>query len=85
MRSLMFQSKLLMSFWGDSVQCAAFLINKIPMTIIQDKSPYEVLFGKPLKYDLLKPFGCLFYASTLKRERMKLDPKANPCILIGYA
>lgn len=85
MRALMYESKLPLSFWGDVVQCAAFLINKMHISILLNMSLYEILFDKPPKYDMLKPFGCLYYASTLKRERMKLDPKANPCIFIGYA
>ena len=47
----------------------------MPLSILHDKSPYEILFGKPPKYDILQPFGCLCYASNLNRERMKLDLK----------
>lgn len=34
---------------------------------------------------MLKPFGCLWFASTLKSDRTKLDPKADPFVFIGYA
>lgn len=57
----------------------------MPLTILKEKSPYEILFGKPPQYDMLKPFGCLCFASNLKKERIKFDPRANPCIFLGYA
>lgn len=32
----------------------------------------------------LKPFGCLCYTTILKCNRDKLDPRAVPCVFIGY-
>ena len=73
------------SFSGYSVQCAAFLIKKMLLSTLQNKIPYEILHGKPPKYEMLKPFGCLCYASNLRKDRRKLDPKATPYVFIGYA
>ena len=81
-RTLFFQSKVPMSFWGDVVQCAAHLINKRPLTVLNKRTPFEILYSNAPSYDMLKSFGCLAYALTLKRDRSKLDPRAHPCVFL---
>ncbi|GKV29783.1 hypothetical protein SLEP1_g38682 [Rubroshorea leprosula] len=41
-------------FWGEAALTTVYLINRIPSSIINNKSPYECLRGILLAYDLLK-------------------------------
>lgn len=82
-RALQFQSKLPTHFWTDSIQHVAHLINRMPLKILNNKTPFEVLYKKSPCYDMLKCFSCLCYASTTKRDRSKLDSRAEPCVYIG--
>ena len=83
-RALNFQSNLPISFWGDAVQCATYLINRMPLASLNNISPYEKLYGRKPDNTHLKAYGCLCFISTLKHGRKKFDAKANPCIFIGY-
>ena len=47
-RALYFQSKVPISLWGECVVIATFLLNQVPSLLLKFKTPYEMLFGKPL-------------------------------------
>ena len=64
---------------------AAHTINKMPLIPLNNMTPHEKLYGVKPSHDMLKVFGCLCFVSTLKRDRTKLDERADPCAFIGYS
>lgn len=75
-RAILFQSHLPNIFWSYTVLHAIFLINRIPMPLLQNVSPFELLYKKAPNYNILKPFGCLCCLSTLLSDRHKFDSHA---------
>ena len=67
----MLQSKLPIKYWGEALFIATYLINRILTAVLDNLSPFEVLYKEKPHYEHLKAFGCLYYASTLKRHRDK--------------
>lgn len=83
-RALRFQSGVPLKFWGHCIVHAVYLINMLPSKVINGKTLYEMLFQKIHEYNHLRVFGCLCFASTLKRARHKMDARGKKCIFIGY-
>ena len=44
----------------------------------------KVWTGKDVSYRHLRVFGCLAYVHVAKDQRLKLDSKGRPCIILGY-
>lgn len=82
-RELMFQGNLPVSFWGECVLGAVHLINRTPSRLLQNKTPYEILFGSVPNYDELKVFGSLCFAHNQKSKGDKFSPRSRKCVFVG--
>ena len=54
----------------------------MPSRVIDNKSPYEILYNKPPSLDHLRVIGCKANAYNLTTD--KFAPKSTPTVLIGY-
>lgn len=56
----------------------------MPAPLLNNISPYEKLYARPIDYSDLKVFGCFAYVSTLERDRSKFDDRSKKGIFLGY-
>lgn len=82
--ALQFQANLPLSFWGECILTNAYLINQMPLSILQNRTPHEVLLGRLPTYDHLWTFECLCYEHVHSKPRDKFASHAKPRVFIGY-
>ncbi|GJU37393.1 putative RNA-directed DNA polymerase [Tanacetum coccineum] len=83
-RSLLFQSGIPLNMWTECVLTAAYLINRLPSSVLNGKSPFELVYGFKLKLSHLRSFGCLCFSSVLNNSD-KFSSKSEKCVLIGFS
>ena len=55
-RSMMVQANLPISFWGDALLIAAYILNRVPSQSVSS-TPYEPWHGKKAKFGAFVPMG----------------------------
>ena len=82
-RLMMAQAKLPISFWGDTLMNATYILNRVPSKSILS-TPYELWKGVTPYLNIMHPWGCAAYVHNVSHEYGKLGPKGKKCILIRY-
>lgn len=83
-RSLFFRSSIPQKYWSESILCATYLINRLPLQSLDNVTPFFKLTGTHPSLDHLKVFGSLCSASTIADARSKFDQRSVACAFLGY-
>ena len=85
MQTLLADSGLSSTFWGDAVLTVQYLRNRLPTsTLPADTTPFEVLYGKKPSASNLRVWGCQCFATIPPELRTKGGPRRVECIFVGY-
>nr|GEZ81510.1 hypothetical protein [Tanacetum cinerariifolium] len=57
-RTKLVDYKLSTTFWAKAVNTACYVLNRALVTKPHNKTPYELIRGRPPLIDFIKPFGC---------------------------
>ncbi|KAM1149971.1 hypothetical protein ACFX2B_030197 [Malus domestica] len=81
--------RLLLSYWGETLISAAYLINRVPSRSVDFQTPLQALSSHvdaPAVPNLPPHvFGCVAFVHLHKQYRSKLEPRALRCVFVGYA
>jgi hypothetical protein len=56
--ALLAHAHIVIKFWDDAFLTTTYLINCLPIRVIDNKCPLERLLNTPPNYSLLRVFGC---------------------------
>ncbi|KAK1414482.1 hypothetical protein QVD17_30227 [Tagetes erecta] len=83
-RALMFKGGIPKRFWGECIETAVYIINRLPSKVIKNQTPYEVVFKKQPDYDHMRTLGCLAYYSSIETGGDKFEFRGRPGVFMGY-
>lgn len=83
-RTMLFDANLGKRYWAETVNTAAYLLNRTPHKMFNGKSPEEIWSGHELNLSYLKVFGCVAMKMTPKQFRKKWDARSVKCVMMGY-
>ena len=83
-RSMMAQANLPISYWGDALLTAAYILNRVP-SISVSSTPYELWTDKKPDLNNLRPWGSIGYVHNTSHRHGKLGPRGKKCIFIRYS
>jgi hypothetical protein len=82
--AMLAQSGLSKEFWVESFLTAIFLINRLPTPLVQNGSPFSILFKQPPDYANLRIFRCACYPLLRLYNSYKLMFRRKRCIFLGH-
>uniref|UniRef100_A0A2N9F6S1 Integrase catalytic domain-containing protein n=1 Tax=Fagus sylvatica TaxID=28930 RepID=A0A2N9F6S1_FAGSY len=83
-RSMMAQANLPISFWGDALLTAAYILNRVPSQSVSS-TPYELWKGQKPNLEHLRPWGSAGFVHSTAHKYGKLGPRARKHIFIRYS
>ncbi|GJU11478.1 putative ribonuclease H-like domain-containing protein [Tanacetum coccineum] len=82
---MLVDSKLPTTFWVEAVNTACYVLNRVLVIKPHNKTPYELIRGRPPLIDFMKPFGCPVTILNTRDHLRKFDGKADEGYFVGYS
>ena len=83
--ALLATASLPINFWDEAFISIVYLINKLPSSTTNFKSPHELIFHQKLDYSFFKVDGCTYHPNLRPYNSHKLEFCSQPYTFISYA
>jgi hypothetical protein len=82
--SLFAHANMLLKYWDEGFLETTYLINRLPIKILEFSSPLELLFNEKPNYSGLSTFGCACWPNLKPFNTHKLQFYSKQCVFLGY-
>ncbi|GKB16092.1 zinc finger, CCHC-type containing protein [Tanacetum coccineum] len=69
--------------WGEAVNHAVYILNRVNCKAVKDSTPYEMWTRRKPHVGHLRVFGCVAHMKILKTHLNKLDDRSMKLVLLG--
>lgn len=84
-RAMLIQAGFPLSFWLEAALHAAYLLNITGSSVLENKTPYELVFNYRTDLSELRGFGCASHVHiTKERRKLKLSKRSNLGVLVRH-
>ena len=83
--ALLAQAKMPLKFWQEAFSYATFIINRLTSPVLENKTPFELLYSLKPDYTQIKIFGCECFPFLRPYNKHKFDFHTSKCILLGIS
>ena len=85
-RTILNESSLPKTFWADAVNTSCYIMNRVHIRPILNKTPYELYFGRKPNISHFHVFGCKCFVHNNGKDNLdKFDPKSDEAWFLGYS
>ncbi|XP_021728379.1 uncharacterized protein LOC110695459 [Chenopodium quinoa] len=84
-RTMLISSGVPRNFWAEAVNTACYILNRVSVRAITNKTPYELIKGRKPNISYFRYFGCkCFVNNNGKRNLGKFDERSVEAVFLGY-
>lgn len=81
---MIFDANVKTKFWAEACNSAAYIMNRTPRALLNNRTPEEKWSGKRPDVSQVKIFGSEVLVHTPREKRTKWQPKSKQMMFIGF-
>ena len=78
-------SSVPISYWPHAFQYVVYLINRLPTNVLNNKTPFDLIYDKSPSYSSFRVFGCSCFPFLRPLNQHKLQFRSTECVLLGFS